>query len=254
MARCLLKVIMKGISMEPKATANAKELITVRLVSHHALAVKHLLQELEKDPGILVQVTDDLMLSREALEDGDVIVLDSYGLGALPTEYIRVRQNRFGNARYIILDRTFEVPIIHQLLNLGVQGFVTYDEVADFLVIAVRAVYSGGTWVDAAVLQRYIKPNRRIRDSLQAVKQESLTAREEEILQLARQRLSNKEIAAFLGIEVSTVKFHLSNIFSKMNICSRSDLWRNSIHVMEQPSVHDVALEKASGAASPAFS
>lgn len=240
--------------MEPKVTVDAKELIIVRLVSQHALAVKYLLKELEKDPGILVRVTDDLILSREAMEDAAVIVLDSCRLGVLPTEYIRTRQNCFGNAKGIILDRTFEVPVIHQLLNLGMHGFVTYDEVDDFLAIAIHAVYSGGTWVDAAVLQRYMKPNRRTRDPLQTMNPESLTTREEEILQLARQRLSNKEIAAFLGIEVSTVKFHLSNIFSKMNICSRSDLWRSSIHVMGQPSVQDAGLGRVSGSASPAFS
>lgn len=240
--------------MEPKATVDEKELITVHLVSQHALAIKHLLQELGKDPGILVQVRDDLRLLRETLDDAAVIVLDSYGLGVLPTEYVRSWNGRCTEAKCIILDRSFEVPIIHQLLNLGVQGFVTYDEVADFLAIAIRAVYSGGTWVDATVLQRYMKPNRRTRDSLQVVKQESLTTREEEILQLAQQRFSNKEIAAYLGIEVSTVKFHLSNIFSKMNICSRSDLWRSSISGMEQPSVHGAGLGKVSGAASPAFS
>src|SRR5579864_1633802 len=160
--------------MELKTAVEAKERIRARIVSQHALAVKYLVQQLEKDPGILVQVAEDFTLSREEIEDAAVTVLDSYGLEVLPTEYIRARNDRCGNARYIILDRSFEVPIIHQLLNLGVQGFVTYDEAADFLAMAIRSLHNGGTWVDATVLQRYMKPNRRTRDSLQALEQESL--------------------------------------------------------------------------------
>ena len=53
---------------------------------------------------------------------------------------------------------------------------------------------------------------------------QTTTARENEILELVRVRLSNKEIAELLQIRVSTVKFHLSNILSKMQAKSRRDL------------------------------
>lgn len=62
-----------------------------------------------------------------------------------------------------------------------------------------------------------------------------MTAREAQILELARQRLSNKEIAIKLNIEVSTVKFHLSNIFSKLQIASRSELWKDSSLTLGAP-------------------
>ena len=60
------------------------------------------------------------------------------------------------------------------------------------------------------------------------LKNQNLTLREEQILHLTRERLSNKEIAAILNIEISTVKFHLSHIFSKLEVVCRSDLWQSS--------------------------
>jgi DNA-binding NarL/FixJ family response regulator len=53
---------------------------------------------------------------------------------------------------------------------------------------------------------------------------QTTTPRENEILELVRIRLSNREIAELLQIRVSTVKFHLSNILSKMQAKSRRDL------------------------------
>jgi NarL family two-component system response regulator LiaR len=240
--------------MESSTALESKQGITAQIVSQHPLALTYVLQQMEKDPGILVQAVDDLMLPRETVGDLPIIVLDSYGLRMLPTEYVRTLNDRFGAARYVILDRSFEIQVIYQLLAVGVQGFVTYDEVADFLAIAIRSVHNGGTWVDAAILQKYMKLNRRTRESLEVVDQDCLTTREEEILQLARQRLSNKEIASILGIEVSTVKFHLSNIFSKMNVGGRSDLWRHTIHRMAQQSGPSSGSVKRSGATSPVFS
>jgi len=52
-----------------------------------------------------------------------------------------------------------------------------------------------------------------------------VTPRESEILDLLRLRLSNKEIAEYLRIRVSTVKFHVTHILSKLQISSRQDLF-----------------------------
>lgn len=53
---------------------------------------------------------------------------------------------------------------------------------------------------------------------------QTTTRREDEILELVRRRLSNREIADLLQIRVSTVKFRLSNILSKLHARNRHDL------------------------------
>jgi DNA-binding NarL/FixJ family response regulator len=50
------------------------------------------------------------------------------------------------------------------------------------------------------------------------------TQREQEILPLIRQRLTNKEIAAKLNVGTRTIGFHISSMLAKMNVKSRHDL------------------------------
>lgn len=52
---------------------------------------------------------------------------------------------------------------------------------------------------------------------------EALTAREIEVLELLAEGLGNKQLAATLGISENTVKFHLSSIFSKLDVGSRTE-------------------------------
>jgi DNA-binding NarL/FixJ family response regulator len=215
-------------------TIETEELIPVWIISRHPLVVRYLQQQLKKDSSILAQPLDDWTPLRVEFENRPLVILDSCGLETPPADYIRSLNGRFNDLRYVIIDHGFDIHVIYQLLALGAQGFLACDEVPEFLSLAIRSVHNGGTWVDATLLQKYVKLNRRTRESVDALEEEYLTMREEEILQLARQRLSNKEIAGLLGIEVSTVKFHLSNIFSKLNVAGRSDLWRNSIHRMAQ--------------------
>jgi len=119
---------------------------------------------------------------------------------------------------------SLETYSVSQLLSEGVQGFLIYAEVSKLFHLAVHTIANGGTWVDPGVLQKYMRRKRHGRQQA-SLKAESLTEREDEILGLVRQRLSNREIASLLSIEVSTVKFHLSHVFSKMQITQRSDLW-----------------------------
>jgi DNA-binding CsgD family transcriptional regulator len=52
---------------------------------------------------------------------------------------------------------------------------------------------------------------------------ESLTAREKEVLQLMAEGLANKQIAMRLSISEHTVKFHLSSLYSKLGVSSRTE-------------------------------
>ena len=52
----------------------------------------------------------------------------------------------------------------------------------------------------------------------------TLTSRENQVLDLLRRRYSNKEMATLLKISESTVKFHVSNVLTKLNVNDRRDL------------------------------
>ena len=92
------------------------------------------------------------------------------------------------------------------------------------LLQAVRAVYEGSLWIPEKALQLYAQFS--LTSNRHGVSpSNTLTPREGEVIELVKRRLSNKEIATILKVQESTVKFHLSNAFTKLRIAGRHDLW-----------------------------
>jgi DNA-binding NarL/FixJ family response regulator len=106
-------------------------------------------------------------------------------------------------------------------LGAGASGYVLKDADADQLLAAIRVAAAGGAPLDP-------KAARVLLDSRQApVSDRSLTAREEEVLELLGDGLANKAIARRLGIAERTVKAHLGNIFQQLGVTDRTQaaLW-----------------------------
>jgi len=92
------------------------------------------------------------------------------------------------------------------------------------VVQSVRGVVAGEMVLSPSIGQRLLKQAARYPTKpvpLQAG--ERLSARELEIIKLAARGMSNKSIAADSGLTVRTVKGHLANIFSKLNVGSRTE-------------------------------
>ena len=109
------------------------------------------------------------------------------------------------------------------MVQLGIHGFLPYSDVANGLIPAVRAVAQGKTWIRTEVLQEYMRKTL-IAHAGGFPHGDGLTRRESAILDFVKRRMSNNEIAGILGVHESTVKFHLSNLFSKLQVKNRRDL------------------------------
>jgi NarL family two-component system response regulator LiaR len=120
---------------------------------------------------------------------------------------------------------------------MGAQGYVAHANVSHVLARAILNIAAGQLWVSQEVLQEFLSEVGRIlRKDIHH--RQSTTPREDEILELVRRRLSNKEIADLLEIRVSTVKFHISNIFSKMHASSRRELADGSFRKLGRMLAH----------------
>ena len=107
--------------------------------------------------------------------------------------------------------------------GVGVWGLLPPDATQDELVSAVRAL-GEGLWVGAPGLMRgLIRAPNRVELTDGESPAEPLTARETEVLQRIAQGLANKQIAVSLGISEHTVKFHLSSLYAKLNVSSRTE-------------------------------
>lgn len=108
-------------------------------------------------------------------------------------------------------------------LNARTWGVLSAGASVDEIVAAVHAV-GEGLWVGApGLVKTLMRPQRRGDGPGEESVIESLTAREKEVLQLMAEGLANKQIAIRLSISEHTVKFHLSSLYGKLGVASRTE-------------------------------
>lgn len=208
----------------------------VGLVASHALVAKYLHDFLV---GLDMNVTrvplQDLSSAVDALMPGtqNVIVLDLHDLPLPVSTYLDVFRKETANSVFLALDHFREVSDIAQLLLCGFSGFLTYEQVPQLLAQVIASVANGETWATPEVMRAYIKLTSR-RPALTESGAEILTKREDQIRDLLRKRYSNREIATFLGICESTVKFHVSNVLAKLNAGGRKELTQSGGKTLAQ--------------------
>lgn len=208
----------------------------VCVIGQNTLAVRYLLQILARDPALSPAILGDLTTQESPASrlpaslpasTLPVFLIDRCGLIVPAAELLRRLKHRFPDGRYIVLDREESRDELVLLVSSGFHGFLPHWAVDHDLLPAVHAVSDGRLWMPADVLHSCAQGGWRLprsRPLRDRTLRDAVTPRENQILELIKQRLSNKEIAEVLQIQVSTVKFHLSNIFSKRQINNRRDL------------------------------
>jgi two-component system, NarL family, nitrate/nitrite response regulator NarL len=111
----------------------------------------------------------------------------------------------------------------------GIAGYLGQDGTLDDLAAAIRSALRGELHCSPQVAGQLLRRlASRAAASADPDVRRHLTAREAQVLDLIERRLSNKEIAGELGIEVATVKNHVHNLFDKLQVHRRSEAVRRS--------------------------
>jgi two-component system, NarL family, response regulator len=190
------------------------------IIGHNCLVNLYVAERVRKDPDLRCMSFQDLLRPQSEIPASIIFVLDLTEMTIPLSKIVQTLGERFRGGKFLVLIKMVPVDEVCGFLELGIDGLLEYEDVESHLVTAIKQISAGGTWHSPRV-QMHV---------LRAVKQFTrrnsggLTFRELDIVQLVRQRLSNKEIARVLGVEESTVKFHLSNIFCKLNIGTRDQL------------------------------
>ena len=161
-----------------------------------------------------VEVVGDAS-SLDELPDADVMVLTS-------PDYL----SDLDEDAPAVLLLTDDQSAAAQLMDLPVWGVLPLDASPEELSAAVHAL-GEGLWIGSpALLQNLLErqPVAMLEDGDPII--DPLTAREHEVLQLAAEGLANKQIALFLNISEHTVKFHLSSLYAKLGVTSRTEAVR----------------------------
>jgi DNA-binding NarL/FixJ family response regulator len=123
----------------------------------------------------------------------------------------------------VVMLTTFDSDdYVYEALYAGASGFLLKDVRRDDLVHAVRVVVAGESLLAPSVTRRLIADLTRNRPrTAPAATLDVLTARERETLVLLGRGLSNAEIATALSVSEHTVKTHVSNTLTKLNLRDR---------------------------------
>lgn len=202
---------------------NREVRLRVCLVGQSPLALEYLSAIVHKDPTVEIVRIQSLAAPREDQPPEPIFVIDNCGLQVPLSECIRRLRYHYPKARFVVLDRELGNEDLLRLLWIKIDGFLPYNEVRQSLLAAIHSVALGRLWIPREILREYVQCAREghLKGSSTSV---GLTHREAHILELVKRRLSNKEIAEILQLQESTVKFHLSNIYSKLQVSSRREL------------------------------
>lgn len=128
----------------------------------------------------------------------------------------------FSPAVVVLID-VCERDLLLHILSLGARGILPRTATAEEIVAAIAAVAAGLLVVPADFLENLLDVASFRTATFPGEPVEALTQRELEVLQMLAQGMGNKAIASGLTISEHTVKFHISSIFSKLNVSSRTE-------------------------------
>lgn len=197
----------------------ATEPITVAIVDDHALVREGLCQLLCHQHGVeVVAEAEDsahaITLARQ--RQPRVILLDVALPGGDVTTTVRQLREVSPTSRVIIVTMHESTELLQRVLAAGAHGFLLKTAHHEDLVAAIRSVAT-----DAE--QIFVKVSPDCLPSQQAQPHEGLSERERQILKMAGEACSNRQIARRLGVSEATVKRHMRNAFDKLGAVSRID-------------------------------
>ncbi len=196
--------------------------IRTLLIDDHPIVRSGIRMLLEQAQDI--QVVGEADTGHAALElvqqlQPDVVLLDVEMPGKSGLDVARELSEANSPVRILALSAYDDEQYILNLLANGAAGYLTKEEALDTIIEAVRGVARGEEgWLSRRAAARIASAMRQASRS-----PIELTARESEVLDLLVQGRSNSQIGAELHITERTVRFHLTNIYEKLDVSSRSE-------------------------------
>ena len=195
--------------------------VTVVLVEDHRIVREGTRQLLDHDPSIRVvgEASSGEEAVRLALDlKPSVMLVDVQLEGMNGIDVIRSVARIANQVRCVVLSAYDDYVYITEAFEAGACGYLLKTVSAAELIGAVRAAAAGATVTDERISRRLMERWRSKHPTT-----ERLTPRETDVLRLLVKGLSNKEIAATLGVGLRTAEGYVSNVFAKCGVRSRTE-------------------------------
>ncbi len=152
----------------------------------------------------------------------DLVLMDlkmSVMNGVVATRKIR---ERYPEIRVLVLTTYDDDEWLFDAIRSGAAGYLLKDRPREELINAIKGTIAGKTYIDPSVAGKVLINVAQNMPRQQPPVEISLSEREQEVLQLMTQGLSNADIAGRLFLSEGTVRNYTSAIFSKLNVSDRT--------------------------------
>ena len=204
----------------------------VLVADDHPIVLRGLRMVLDAQPDLAVvaEATDgDQAVERAVSDEIHLAILDISMPRKTGLQAAREITHRRPEVRVLMLSMHDNEQYLFEAIRMGASGYVLKSAVDRDLVEASRAAMRGEPFLYPgavrALMREYLD---RVRAG-EAIHDEMLTPREEEIVKLVAEAHTNDEIAALLHISKKTVERHRANILEKLGMRDRVDLTRYAI-------------------------
>ena len=202
-------------------------IIKVLIADDHPLLRESLHKTLsnQRDMKVVGEAGDGNEVIRMAEElKPDIIIMDIMMPTVNGIEASKQIKKDHPNIAILILTAYDDDNYVLGLLEAGAAGYLLKSARGQDIVNAIRAIEAGESVLHPNIIGKLLKRAMLKSNSApEQQKNELLSEREKEMLKLLSTGMSNKEIADALCLSIRTVKAHMSNIFTKMHVASRSE-------------------------------
>jgi|SRR5579864_2457096 len=157
----------------------------------------------------------------------NIILLDSNGLTFSQSTLIPTIRSAMRNLRVVMVDMEPDEGTFLRAVRAGVVGYVLKEASAVEVAATIRAVVDGQAVCPPSlsmVLFRFITLQNTAPSPVACGADLGLSRREQQMVELLRERLTNKEIALRLNLSEQTVKNHVHRILRKVGVSNRSSI------------------------------
>jgi DNA-binding NarL/FixJ family response regulator len=208
--------------------------ITVLLADDHRLVREGLrmLLELEKDLQIVGEAEDGRQAVALVKKLRPAVVLMDIAMPLLNgLEATRQIRKDFPDTKVLILSSHSHAAFVKQVTDLGAAGFLLKHTSSAVLATAIREIHKGSTFYSPSISKRLNDGDQKSldREGNTQKKNNCLSSREVEVLQLIAEGQANKQVAAELGLSFKTVDKYRQSLMGKLNIHDIAGLTRYAI-------------------------
>jgi NarL family two-component system response regulator LiaR len=202
-----------------------KDELTVLIADDHPLVREalHRALDVEEDMKVVAEASDGEEAIKLASElKPNVVVMDIVMPKVNGIEATRKIKEIAPDTAILILTAYDDDEYVLGLLDAGAAGYLLKSARGRDLVGAIRAIRAGESVLHPNIIAKLLK-RATVTPVEENKAQGLLSGREAEVLRLIALGMSNKEVAEELFLSERTVKAHLTSVFNKLNVASRSE-------------------------------